>query len=122
MPEMDLVFEAQWRGLLKRLEDQFGMPMDLDGILFLIGIQELGQGVREFSKNEKIDLMHIAVSALLAPYGYYREERRDQDGWPHFQRLKPLPEMSVKEQEQFMREAVVRYFGEHLPEVSSPRR
>ncbi len=44
---------------------QFGKKPDMNGILFLIGMRELGQ-LREFAKDEKMDLMHIATCKLLA--------------------------------------------------------
>lgn len=110
--DVDLVFDTRWRNLAARLEKRFEMPMDLDGILFLIGVQELGQGGRVFTKDEKVGLMHIAVSVLLAQYGYYREVRRDTDGWPHFERVKDLPRISGKQQEHLLKEAILAYFGE----------
>lgn len=110
--DIDLVFDTRWRNLMTRMEKRFEMPMDLDGILFLIGVQELGQGGRIFHRDEKLGLMHIAVSVIMAPYGYYREVRRDEDGWPHFERLKELPRMTGKEQEHLLKEAVLAYFNE----------
>lgn len=109
----DLVFEKRWRELMKNLEVRFGMPVDLNGLLFLIGVQELGQPARVFKKDEKVNLMHIAISVLLTPYGYYRELGRDADGWPHFERVKELPLLNAKEQERLMKEAVLGYFEEH---------
>ncbi len=77
---IDLVFEKRWHGLSKQLETRFGMPVDLNGILFLIGVQELGQHARNFKKDEKVNLMHVAISVLLTPYGYYKELGSDADG------------------------------------------
>lgn len=108
---IDLVFEKRWRDLLKSMEGRFGMPLDLNALIFLIGVQELGQHARVFKKDEKVNLMHIAVSVLLMPYGYYKELGRDADGWPHFERVKDLPALSAKEQEQLMKEAILHYFA-----------
>lgn len=110
--DIDLVFETRWRNLMARMETRFGMPMDMDGILFLIGVQELGQHGRIFTKDEKLGLMHIAVSAVLAPYGYYRKVREDADGWPHYERQRPLPHLNGRQQERLLQEAVLKYFGE----------
>lgn len=109
----DLAFNKRWRDLLKEMEKRFGMPVDLNGVLFLIGVQELGQHARVFKKDEKVNLMHIAISVLLTPYGYYKELGRDADGWPHFERLKDLPALDAKEQEHLMKEAILSYFEEH---------
>lgn len=108
---MDLSFEKRWRDLEGRLSAQFDAgKLDLNAILFLIGVQELGQHAREFKKDEKIALMHIAICVVLLPYGYYKEMGRDADGWPHFERVKELPPLQAAEQERLMKEAVLAYF------------
>jgi hypothetical protein len=107
---LDLAFEKRWRDLVKQLSARFDAPLDLTGILFLIGVQELGQHAREFKKDEKVALMHIAICVLLTPYGYYRELGRDADGWPHFERTKDLPSLGSEEQERLMKEAILAYF------------
>ncbi len=107
---MDLTFQKRWRDLLKEMEQRFEGPVDLNALIFLIGVQELGQHAREFKKDEKIALMHVAICVLLTPYGYYRELGRDADGWPHFERAKELPPLTEKDQERLMQEAVLDYF------------
>ncbi|HOP43526.1 MAG: hypothetical protein R2810_09535 [Flavobacteriales bacterium] len=107
---MDLQFQKRWRDLLKLMEQRFGGPVDLNALIFLIGVQELGQHARDFKKDEKVELMHIGICVLLLPYGYYRELGRDADGWPHFERTKELPPLNAKEQERLMQEAVLEYF------------
>jgi len=85
----------------------------METILFLIGVQEFGQVKEKFTKEQKQDLMHIAVCTLLAPGGYYEFEKKDQDGWPHFRQLKPMPEMNAFEQENFLKDHVLLYFEEN---------
>ncbi len=107
---MDLAFDKRWRDLLTMLGKRFAGPVDLNGIIFLIGVQELGQHAREFKKDEKVNLMHIGISVLLTPFGYYKELGRDADGWPHFERVNDLPPLDAKEQERLMKEAILSYF------------
>lgn len=102
--------QVRWLKLRIKLKDQFEIKPNLDGILILIGIQELGKGKREFTKEEKQDLMHIAVCTVLMPGGFYQLEGRDDDGWPHFRQLKSLPEMSLIEQENLMKDYILMYF------------
>jgi hypothetical protein len=110
---LDLSFEKRWRDQVGRLSQRFDAgTLDLNAILFLIGVQELGQHAREFKKDEKVALMHIAICVVLMPYGYYRELGRDADGWPHFERVKDLPALQPDEQERLMKEAVLAYFEE----------
>ena len=112
-PAMDLTFDKRWRDLVARLSKRFDAgTLDLNAVIFLIGVQELGQGAREFKKDEKVNLMHIGICVLLTPFGYYREMGRDADGWPHFERVKELPPLEAKDQERLMKEAVLAYFEE----------
>ncbi|MCB0847822.1 MAG: hypothetical protein KDE26_31430, partial [Bacteroidetes bacterium] len=83
--------ETRWKLLERKLKDLFGKEMTIEAILFLIGVRELGSQPREFSKEEKQDLMHIAICRLLSQSGYYRLSHLDQEGWPHWELLKPLP-------------------------------
>jgi hypothetical protein len=82
----------------------------MDTILFLIGIQELGELREKFTKEQKQDLMHVAVCSVLQSSGYYEIAGVDEDGWPHFRPLKHLPPMSLKEQEDFMKDHILLYF------------
>src|SRR5690606_30006503 len=90
----------KWNQVIKFFKENFtdGEALDLDGILFLIGVQELGKGTGRFKKDDKINLMHIAVCRLLEPYGYYRFDGRDQEGWPQFELITELPELKANEQ------------------------
>lgn len=108
--QFDDELPVRWLKLRIRLKEKFGIKPDMDGILFLIGIQELGTGKQDFSKEEKQDLMHIAVCTVLSPGGYYALEGHDADGWPHFKQLKELPVLSMTEQENFLKDHILLYF------------
>jgi len=82
----------------------------MEAILFLIGIQEFGEIRNKFSKEQKQDLMHIAVCSLFRQSGYYELERVDEDGWPHFRQLKALPVMTMPQQENFLKDHILLYF------------
>jgi hypothetical protein len=107
---MDYEFETRWKATIARLEAQFGEEIDLEAILFLIGVQELGAGLRRYKKDEKLDLMHIGICTVLSPYGYYTFSHYDEDGWPHYNLEQKLPFLSDSEQKLLMRKAVVEYF------------
>ena len=83
---------------------------DLKVLLFLIGVQELGQGPRKFSKRQKEELMHIANCRLFGEMGFYELEGLDQDGWPHWKLIKPIPAYTMLEQEMVMKSLMVSYF------------
>lgn len=93
-----------------KLVERFGKKPDLETILFLVGVQEFGDIREKFTKEQKQDLMHIAVCQLLSESGYYELERVDEDGWPHFKQLKALPALNMIEQENFIKDHVLLYF------------
>ncbi|MBS1490088.1 MAG: hypothetical protein JSS93_06150 [Bacteroidetes bacterium] len=120
MIKRDLVLERQWQALLTTLETILQKkPKDLNGVLFLIGIHELGRGARSFSKEEKQDLMHIAICKVLSLAGYYSLDGLDAQGWPHWKLIKKLPHFDLLEQEKLLKMHILEYFekdfGWHFP-------
>lgn len=110
----DEQLKKRWESLQLKLSAQFadGDLMDLDAIIYVIGVQELGQVHRRFKKDHKLDLMHIAICRLLEPYGYYEFDYFDDEGWPHYKILEHLPNLKPGEQSVLMKEAIVQYFLE----------
>lgn len=104
--------QQRWWNLEAKLAERFGKKPDMEAILFLIGIQELGATGDKFTKEQKQDLMHIAICTLLAKSGYYEMTGRDSENWPHFNQLKPMPDMNPVEQENFLKDHILLYFSE----------
>ena len=100
--------------LVEKLSAKFadGDALELDAIIYLVGIQELGQYHRTYKKDEKVNLMHIAICRLLEPFGYYEFDFFDEDGWPHFKIKETLPPLKAGEQAILMKQAIVEYFVE----------
>ena len=110
----DWQLDFEWlhvQNLVQKAMKQQSLP-DLNTILFLIGIQELGRWKREFSKEEKQDLMHIAVCRLLAYDGYFEFAGRDEDGWPHYRQVLEMPAQNIISQEKMLKTYAVKYFKE----------
>jgi hypothetical protein len=111
MYKRDLELEKNWNSLLGDLEMLIGKkPKDLNAVLFLIGVQELGKGSKTFSKEEKQDLMHIAICKVLSYAGYYALDGIDAEGWPHWTMIKKLPHFDLLEQEKLLKFQVMEYF------------
>jgi hypothetical protein len=110
----DTQLKERWERLVDILSNQFsqGEDLDLDSIIYLIGVQELGKVHREYKKDEKLNLMHIAICRLLEPYGFYEFDFFDEDGWPHYIVKEQLPPLKAGEQSVLMKEAIVNYFLE----------
>ncbi len=101
------------------LQDKIAMDFDSDKpdvkvMLFLIGVQELGQGPRKFSKRQKEELMHIATCKLFSMMGFYELEGLDQDGWPHWKIVQTVPNYTLLEQELLLKSLIINYFEEEI--------
>lgn len=107
---MNFEFEKKWRDTVAMASKHFGETLDLQSIIFLIGLQELNQGYQKLKKDQKIEVMHVAICTLLEPYGYYEFIGKDEQGWPHFQNVKAVPSLNQKEQEELIKEAIIDYF------------
>jgi hypothetical protein len=111
MFKRDLDLDRTWAALLADLGRIIGKrPKDLNGVLFLIGVQELGKGKLVFSKEEKQDLLHTGICKVLSLSGYYQLEGQDVDGWPHWKLVRKVPHFDLLEQEKFLKWHVIEYF------------
>lgn len=102
--------QSNWKVLQNKLEERFGSEMDYDAILYLIGLQELGKIHQPFKKDEKLEVIHIAICTLLEPFGFYEYKGRDEEGWPHWELKENLPFLDSKQQNNLMTDAIVEYF------------
>ena len=107
---MEPDFAFRWERVEAFFREKFGKPQTTEAILFLIGMRELGSAPREFTKEEKRDLMHMALCRLLSQMGFYELEYVDAEGWAHWRELKPLPHTDIFSQEHLLRTLIVEYF------------
>lgn len=108
----DKKLKERWDQLLIVLTERFsdGEALDVEGVLYLIGLQELGQVHQKMKKDDNVNLIHVGICTVLEPYGYYRFDFFDEEGWPHFELLEALPTLKPGEQSILMKEALVAYF------------
>ncbi len=104
-------FDTKWQQLEQQLEDRFGKVPDLQALLFLIGMNEVGfSDEKRFTKEQKQDLMHVATCVLLSQEDYYLFEKNDDDGWPHYVLIRELPDYNLEQQEEWLKHLIIRYF------------
>ena len=103
--------DKKWNQLLDKLEEQFNQEMTLKGVLYLIGVQELNLGIKQYEREEKVNVLHVAICKILTPFGFYKFDRIDEDGWPHYIELKAIKNLSENQQELLMKEAVIKYLS-----------
>jgi len=96
----------KWSVLQDEIASLFDMEKpDIKVCLFLIGAQK-------FSKREKEELMHIATCRLFSAMGFYSLKGLDEEGWPHWELVKPIPNYTLLEQELIMKSLIIDYFEE----------
>lgn len=114
MNARDEQLKRRWNDLIERLSDLFSDAdaLEMEGVLYLIGLQELGKIHQNFKKDDNVNIIHIGICTVLEPFGYYRFDFYDDDGWPHFVLEEELPVLKPGEQTILMKEAIVDYFLE----------
>lgn len=117
----DLEIQRKWAHLLGQLKESLGVrPKDVNNVLFLVGVQELGKGMKEFTKEEKQDLMHIATCKILSYAGFYELEGLDEDGWPHWRQKEKVPKLDLADQEKLLKIHLIEYFEKELGLILAP--
>lgn len=109
----ELELKEKWIQIEAMLVERFGKKPDMEAILYLIGMNELGiVPEKAFTKEQKQDLMHLATCALLAQSGYYEYDGHDKDGWPHYKLVENPPAESLAQQEILLKQHIIAYFEE----------
>lgn len=103
---------SKWISLEALLIERFGKKPDLQAILFLIGVDELGQTKHKFTKEEKQDLIHVGICKVLSYSDYYEFLGIDEEGWPHWKNTRKLPQTNLLEQEELLKAHVIYHFEE----------
>jgi hypothetical protein len=107
---MEESLEFRWYKVRNKVKEQFGQRPDVNAMLFLIGMNEIGIVKEEWSKEEKQDLMHVAVCKLLSSEGYYKFVKVDSEGWHHYEQNNAMPVFNLKTQEELLKQKIIEYF------------
>ncbi len=102
--------KSEWQQLQEKLKERFGEELDMDALIFLIGLQELGKPFQKYKKDEKLGIMHVGICTLLEPFNFYKYEGKDDDGWPHWSLNEQIPHLDAKQQNKLMVDAILDYF------------
>lgn len=108
----DKQLKRRWEQVIELLTEKFseGDEVDVEGVLYLIGLQEYGKPHDHFKKEDNVNLIHVGLCTVLEPFGYYRFDFIDAQGWPHFELVEHLPNLKPGEQSILVKSAVVDYF------------
>jgi hypothetical protein len=102
----------KWYRVRAKVREQFNLRPDINAMLFIIGMNEVGQVREQWEKEEKQELMHVATCKLLSYEGLYRYLHTDEEGWPHYIPVAAVPPVPLKDQDELLKKLIVRYFEE----------
>lgn len=106
------IVSRDWLKVREYVNRVFNKKPDLNAILFLIGLNELGIIKSEWSKEEKQDLMHVGLCTIFLKDSYFKFIGNDQDGWPHFEKAGDIDVGNLRQQEFLIKSRAIRYFKE----------
>lgn len=99
-----------WTDLCKTLNDLFGIDVDLNGVLFLVGIRERGLSFQTFTKEEKHNLINLGSCTLYQEMGMVKRSGTDPDGWPLFHQNTLAPVIPEERKLKTLQDCAIRYF------------
>jgi hypothetical protein len=103
-----------WIELCERLSLMFGIHVDLNGVLFLVGIRERGLTFQQFTKEEKLNLINLGSCTLYKEMGLTEITGYDAEGWPLFQQKALSPEIPEERKQKTLQDCALRYFSRIL--------
>jgi len=103
-----------WTDLCEQLSEMFGIDVDLNGVLFLVGMRERGLTFQQFTKEEKLNLINLGSCTLYMEMGLVELCGEDNDGWPLFHQ-KALAQVIPEELKiKTLQDCAIRYFTKVL--------
>ena len=101
-----------WDNLTIFLKDNFGIDENLPSVLFLIGLQESGQGFKAYDQQEKTEIIKHAQIKLLARENFYiplSVGKIKESSWIENPNM-PIPSEAVLEK--LLKTLILDYFNE----------
>jgi hypothetical protein len=108
---------SNWNELCEHLGRQFNVDVDLNGVLFLVGIRERGLTFQHFSKEEKMNLINLGSCILYQEMGLTEKSGTDESGWPTFKQKALAPVIPEERKHKILQDCALRYFQRIYPEA-----
>ena len=99
-----------WKDLCEHLTEMFDIDVDLNGVLFLVGVRERGLTFQKFSKEEKLNLINLGSCTLYNEMGLIELSGIDKDGWPVFRQKALAPAIAEELKLKTLQDCAIRYF------------
>ncbi len=71
---------SSWEELLENLNKSLGINKNLMSVLFIMGLQEKGSGFKNYSQEEKTEIIKTVQFNLLCKNDYYIKPAKDLNG------------------------------------------
>ena len=101
---------STWTALCDHLGKQFDIDIDLNGVLFLVGIRERGLAFQPFTKEEKLNLINLGSCTLYQEMGLIEKTGTDEDGWPLFNQKTLAPVIPEERKNKILQDCALSYF------------
>ncbi|MDA3865424.1 MAG: hypothetical protein PF489_01590 [Salinivirgaceae bacterium] len=95
------------------IANRMDIENDLLHFLFFIGIHESGQGFKQYSKEEKLDLIELGSATLLSRHNYYKAIET-KSSVPYYVANPDLPLPGTHETELLLKQEIVDYFNDKM--------
>lgn len=102
---------SNWNELCGQLGKQFNIDVDLNGVLFLVGMRERGLSFQAFTKEEKMSLINLGSCTLYQEMGLVERTGTDDEGWPVFRQKALAPSIPEERKNKVLRDCALRYFA-----------
>ncbi len=99
-----------WNELCEALNKLFGIEVDLNGVLFLVGIRERGLVFQPFTKEEKLNLINLGSCTLFQEMGLVNLCGEGNDGWPIFHQNAVATQIPEELKIKTLQDCAIRYF------------
>jgi hypothetical protein len=103
---------SNWTDLCCHLGKQFDIDVDLNGVLFLVGIRERGLTFQPYSKEEKLNLINLGSCTLYQEMGLTESSGKDEEGWPIFKQKALAPVIPEERKHKVLQDCALRYFNQ----------
>ncbi len=102
----------RWPQLQEWTRRRFGKRADVEGVLFLIGLQELGRGAApDLDKARKEQILLEGTFCAFETLGYYERTGIEDNGHWIWEQRKSMPaDLTKAEEEVMLRQAALAYF------------
>lgn len=107
-----MAIDKKWETLCDRIKTEFNIDADLNGVLFLIGIREMGWMPRKFTKEEKQDLIDLGTFSLFEKKGYCTRSGKDREGWPMWEIQTEINSLPAEEKMELLKTTAIEYMDD----------